>query len=332
MRGGIPGRFFMVGLAALITGPAGCAFAKSRGLKDIESVPPSCRDSTYGAGDWVRRIQVGGRERSYIVHVPPGYVPGRAMPAVLFFHGGGGTATRARNFQGWDDLANRRGFITVYPDGTGKFGRMLHTWNAGSCCGWAMDHRIDDVGFVRAMLDDLGRLFCIDARRVYASGFSNGALMCYRLGCELSDRIAAIGPVSGTLGVDACRLSRPVSVIHFHGTKDTYEPYIGGEGRAFPGSRRKHTYRSVSDTVTTWKRLIGAPPRPTSTSTRGAATCDVYGGGPGGSEVVLWTLKGGGHTWPGGGRMPGQWTLGQINKDVSATELIWDFFERHPMR
>jgi len=331
-------RMLLLGLGLLVlattfSGLAGCAYAKEAALKDIKTVPESCKQSTYGPGDWLRTTNHGGRERRYIVHVPPGYSSARPVPVVLFFHGGGSSALGSRGWLGFDQLSDRRGFIVVYPYGTGFLKRRLLTFNAGSCCSYAMKNKVDDVGFTARILDELSRSFCIDPRRVYATGYSNGAMMSYRLGCELSDRIAAIGPVSGSLGFIDCRPSRPVSVIHFHGTDDSYEPYRGGTGdKTFPGKREKTVFRSVDDSLTTWARLIGASPQPVMRRKAGAATEFVYGGGRGGSEVVLWRIEGGGHTWPGAKSMPVSFMLGNINRDISATELMWQFFEKHPLK
>lgn len=320
-----------LGLAFLLAG--GCAFAKEAAMKDIDKIPASCQTSPYGPGDWFRKTEFQNRTRRYIVHVPAGYNRARRYPLVFMFHGGGGTAMGTRGFPGWDQLADREGFLVVYPDGTGFLPRKLHTFNAGSCCGYAMKKKVDDVGFTSAMIDEMERTFCVDPARVYATGFSNGAMMSYRLGCELSNRIAAIGPVSGTLGIDSCHPSRPVSLMHIHGTADPYEPYVGGKGeKSFPGLRHKTTFRSVADTIAIWTRLIGASKMPTAHARRGDATMEEFAGGRDGSEVVLWTIRGGGHTWPGAKSMPGGWWLGKANQDVSATQLLWDFFKKHPMK
>lgn len=320
----------LASMLVMVLAFSGCTAVRAAAMKDIDSVPASCRESPYGPGDWLRRMKKDGRTRRYVVHVPPGYDKTRPVPVVLFFHGGGGDAINTRKFAGWDSLADREGFIVVYPDGTGVMKQRGHSFNAGSCCGYAKDRNVDDVGFTAALLDEMERLFCVDRSRVYATGFSNGALMSYRLACELSDRIAAIGPVSGTVGVDHCRPARPVSVIHFHGTADPYEPYKGGRGKPFPGKRKANTFRSVDENTGIWRRILGAPPEPVSKSDKGAAS-GVTWRGRDGSEVTLWTLRGAGHTWPGGGKIAWEWLLGTTNKDVSATQLMWEFFKKHPM-
>ena len=164
-------------------------------------------------------------------------------------------------FCGLNEKADQEGFIAVYPNGTGRLEPML-TWNGGNCCGYAQWNNVDDVGFTRALLDDLAKVVNVDAKRVFATGISNGGIMCYRLASELSDRIAAIAPVSGTMGTLTCNPKRPVSVIHFHGTEDRFSalwwwhrrsqpcqndiPFRGlfhpglGEGRWLPRATCRH--------------------------------------------------------------------------------------------
>ncbi len=286
-----------------------------------------------GPGNYDRTINFGGMERSYVVHVPGSYTASRATPVILNFHGGGGNPNSERTISMMDQASERYGFIVVYPQGTGAKGRLInphgYTWNAGTCCGWAMENGIDDVGFTNAMLDALEQQFSIDKRRVFATGISNGAMMCYRLACELSNRIAAIAPISGTMGVTSCNPVRPVSVIHFHGTADMFAPYAGGRGpRSLPGE----SFQSVDQTIAFWLKRdkISGPPR---TVARGQAIGSYYGPGAEGTEVALWTIQGGGHTWPGGRfGILGKRFLGELTQDISANDLMWEFFQRHPLK
>ena len=188
-----------------------------------------------GPGDHTRTLQVDGRSRNYIVHVPPKYDPKQPTPVVLVFHGGGSNAEQTVRFTGLNDKADKEVFIAVYPNGTGRFERML-TWNGGNCCGYAMQNNVDDVAFTRSLLDDLATVANVDSKRVFATGISNGGIMCYRLASELSDRIAAIAPVAGTMGTETCNPKRPVSVMHFHGTDDTFLPFKGGKGKGVSGT------------------------------------------------------------------------------------------------
>jgi polyhydroxybutyrate depolymerase len=284
-------------------------------------------------GDHDFSIRIGGLERYYSVHVPPSYDPNRLTPVILNFHGGGGNPKSQRTITTMDQASDRFGFLAVYPQGTGAKFKLInpqgYTWNAGTCCGWAMKNGIDDVGYVRAMLDDLAGQFNIDKKRVYATGISNGAMMCYRLACELSDRIAAIAPVAGPIGVTGCKPSRPVSVMHFHGIADQFAPFAGGKGpRSLPGE----FFESVEKTIGFWLKQdnINGQPR---IVRRGKATGSYYGPGADGSEVVLWAIAEGGHTWPGGKfGFLGKRILGELNTDISANDLMWEFFQRHSLQ
>jgi polyhydroxybutyrate depolymerase len=304
---------------------------------------PTKQAYPLGPGDYERTIKVGGMDRYYLVHVPPRYNKSQPTPVVLNFHGGGGNPKAQRKSSQMDLTSDRAGFIAVYPQGTqstaspkrflrkrSRLKRKGFTWNAGTCCGWAQSNNIDDVGFTASLLDDLARQFNIDPKRVYATGYSNGAIMCYRLACELPDRIAAIAPVSGPMEMPNCNPSRPVSIIHFHGTKDQFAPFAGGKGRrSLPGQN----FTSVEKTISRWLKVLKIMQKQSKIMKRGKAIGISYGPGKDGSEIVLWKLEGGGHTWPGGKfGILGKRVLGEMNTDISATELMWKFFQRHPMK
>jgi polyhydroxybutyrate depolymerase len=277
-----------------------------------------------------RSLAAGGRKRTYHVHVPPGYGRHGPAPVVLALHGATMNGPLMAWFSGLDDKANEAGFLAVYPDGTGS--RWSYFWNAGDCCGPAVRGGADDVGFLDALLDDLAGAYAVDPRRVFATGMSNGAMMAYRLASELSDRIAAIAPVAGTMATEGCRPRRPVPVLHFHRTEDEYVPFAAGKGsKSISGVR----HRSVEQSVRAWVRAGGCREEPATEVLPDRAgdgttvTVRTYGGGGGGAEVVLVAVGGGGHTWPG--RQPGTRVLGRSTRNVSANDLMWEFFERHPM-
>lgn len=283
-----------------------------------------------GPGDHHRTVEVGQLKRKYHVHIPPSYDGSKPMPVVLAFHGGGSNAGQMVLFSGLSEKADAAGFIVVYPSGSGRFERVA-TWNGGNCCGYAMNNKIDDVAFVRALLDDLTQVMNVDAKRVYATGISNGGILSYLLASELSDRIAAIAPVGGPMGTADCKPTRPVSVIHFHGTDDNFAPYNGGHGkRSVSGTQ----FYSVDHSIKAWVQANGCPdtPRveklPDKASDGMTVTRKTYGPGKDGAEVVLITIHGGGHTWPG--RESRARFLGPSTKDISANDLMWEFFLRHP--
>lgn len=284
-----------------------------------------------GPGDHTRSLTVGGLKRTYLVHVPPKYDPKKPTPVVLIFHGGGGNAEQMARHCGLNEKSDEAGFIAVYPSGTGRLEKVL-TFNGGNCCGYAMNQKIDDVEFTRKLLDDLAKSVNIDPKRVYATGMSNGAIMAYRLASELSDRIAAIAPVAGPMGTETCSPKRPVPVIHFHGTADENAPIKGGKGKGVSGT----DFYSVEHSITAWIKANGCEEKPVVTKlpdkTDDGMTVQkkVFGNGKNGAEVVLIEIEGGSHTWPG--REPTLRILGKSTQDISANDLMWEFFEKHPMK
>ncbi len=273
-------------------------------------------------GNHTRAVDLDGKTRSYQVHVPPGFDGKTAVPLVLALHGFAMSPALMPGFTGLNETADREGFLVVYPGGTGFPVR----WNSGGFRGQSGD----DVGYIRAVLDDLSQAATVDSRRVYATGMSNGAMMCYRLAAELSDRIAAIAPVAGTMATPDARPGRPVPVIHFHGTEDTLVGYEGPGLKAPEGM----SFRSVEQSVRTWVALNGCPEMAittvlpdTNAKDECTVECAVYGPGKDGAEVVLYTVRGGGHTWPG--RKAAKF-LGASTRDIDATTLMWEFFQRHP--
>lgn len=287
-------------------------------------------------GDIRRSLRVDGLERSYLIHVPPQYDAATPTSVVLAFHGGLTNGEQMARFCGLSDKADEAGFVCVYPNGTGRLSAAL-TWNGGNCCGYAKQNQTDDVAFVRALLRDLSQVATIDRKRVFATGMSNGAIFSYRLASEMSDQIAAIAPVAGAMGSETCNPTRPVSIIHFHGTDDDFCPFEGGRGRkSVSGS----DFYSVEHTIQAWIKADGCPPEPSVNRLEagGGRLQDeedrvirkTYGPGRDGSEVVLYLIEGGGHTWPG--RHPRLFFLGKSTRLISANDLMWDFFQRHPMR
>ena len=275
-------------------------------------------------------LRYDGRDRSYLVTIPPQARKGRPLPVVLNFHGGGSDAGGERHYTRMDDLAGRQGFVAVYPNGAGTFSHFL-TWNAGTCCGYAQEHNVDDVGFALAVLDDLARRLEIDSRRVYATGISNGGMMAYRLAVEASRRIAAIAPVAGGMVVTSFRPTRPVPVMHFHSVDDPRAPFEGG-----PGFNPGIVHPNIESVIARWARFDGCDPMPRAAARRrGAgqtATELRYGGCRGATDVVLWKLTGAGHVWPGGrDTVLTRARLGPGTALVDANAQMWRFFMGHPL-
>lgn len=278
-----------------------------------------------GTYDWTVRHE--GRIRGYRVHVPPGYDATRPTPAVLAFHGFGSSEVKMEALTGLSSLADAEGFVAVYPRALSP--REItdaatqdspRSWNAGGCCFPARD-AVDDVGFVDALLADLDTRVCVDTRRTFAMGFSNGGYFTYRLACERASRFAAVAPVSGPEGVRSCTPSRPVPVLHFHGTDDDLIYYAGGANLGRYGDR----YPGAEETVRRWAKRNKCGDTAVQTYQRGDSTCTAFTGcTPESATVSLCTVQGGRHAWPG---YP-TFNNGTLNLD--ATREAWRFFKERP--
>lgn len=293
----------------------------------------------------------GSGGRSAIVFVPSG-AKGK-LPVVLNFHGGGATARGQIVTSGMNEPAERLGFVVAYPEGTGV-GSIGRTWNAGDCCGPAMKRGVDDVSFARALVREVSKRVRIDDRRIYAAGLSNGAQMAYRLACEASDLFAAVAGVASVGVLPNCRPSRPVPILHIHGTADPTALYEGGTcGGAYAeltarllGRRsisRSGLWRCepVEDFVKGWAERSGCTGKTRTFRSKGAAKCVTTTRCAAGSEVAFCTVEGGGHTWPGGTFGPLceressracatlKSVLGPLSEDLLASEAILEFFGRH---
>ena len=281
---------------------------------DAPATAVTCEGKSAQPLDAVWTLEHAGMTRSIRVHVPASYDPTRATPVVLDFHGYTMSAQTQEDMTRLPEKSDAEGFISVTPDGTGS----PRGWNAGACCGTPASSGLDDVGFVDALLDQLEARLCVDTRRVFSTGFSNGGFLSHRLACEMSDRIAAIAPVAGMIGVASCNPTRPVPVMHFHGTSDNIVPYNGGGFTSYP---------SAPETDAGWAMRNGCDTATTESFANGDSRCVTHTGCDGGSEVTLCTITGGGHTWPGGAYFPG----GHITMDLSATDAMWTFFVAHPL-
>lgn len=269
-----------------------------------------------GPGDRSGTLEIGSRMRTYFVHVPPRYDSRKPLPVVFVLHGASQSPESAERMSGMSMEADKENFLAVYPSGTGRFSRVP-TWNSGACCAYAMEHNVDDVAFLRALIKKLENDYAVDPKRIYFTGISNGGMMSYRVACEMSDEVAAVAPVEGAQDL-ACHPSNAVSVAVFHGTADHLVPFNGGSTPFQLGSKRSDT--PVADAVAFWVKRDGCSPEPKHEETK-VLHINVYSGCRDGSGVTLYAIQGGHHAWPGT-RLSGN--------DVPATGLIWKFFEEHP--
>jgi polyhydroxybutyrate depolymerase len=282
-----------------------------------------------GAGDHKRTITVDELKRTHLVHVPPKYDAKKPIPVVLALHGAMMDGKLMEYFSGLNDTADRHHFIVVYPNGTSPVPGLFQTWNAGKFPGELNKAKADDVKYLGKVLDDVESAFTVDKKRVYAAGLSNGAMMSYRLAAEMSDRIAAIMPVAGTMAVEKYEPKQPVSVLHIHGTKDALVPYEGPNKKGTPNFLK---FRSVDDTVAACVKANGCSDKKIESEVDMKAdkmkvTRRTYNNGKNGSEVVLYILDDGGHVWPGSTLNP--IVLGKTTDNINANELMWEFFKKH---
>ena len=277
------------------------------------------------ARDTVERSLVhGGRTRTYLVHDVARTTP---APAVIALHGGGGNADNAVTMTAFDRLAERDGFIAVYPNGTARRDRrILLTWNAGHCCAAAMEQRVDDVGFIGALIETLVASGRADPSRIYVTGMSNGGMMAHRLGRELSTKIAAIAPVVGAVFGDEPPPLAPMPAFIVVGADDTVVPGAGGslQLRGLLGNRAAAD-RDVAPAAAQadyWARHNGCVD-PERTTTPASSTVS-YTRCASGAPVIFHTVTGNGHAWPGG--RAGRRGAAEPTRSFDASEAMWTFF------
>jgi polyhydroxybutyrate depolymerase len=278
------------------------------------------------------RLAFEGRDRSYLIHVPASYDANNAAPLVVALHGADMAPALMPLMTNFNALSNKEGFIVVYPKGLGN------RWNSGlNVKGFpGYDYPVDDVGFVSKVIDDVERAYRIDPRRVYVTGVSNGGMLTHMVACGLPDRIAAGAPVIGTLtegAVAKCPAGRPIPILMVFGMSD---PVVKWEGGALLKDNQARSL-SVNATVDFWVRRNGCDPKPETVwlPHRGLTHMtrvrhDIYKGKSPDSDVVLYAVEGGGHTWPGGPLFQLQCKLGRVNHDLKASKVIWQFFKEHP--
>jgi polyhydroxybutyrate depolymerase len=288
------------------------------------------------AGDYGRWLRFDNRRRFYELHIPPQYRRGKKLPVLMVLHGGGGNPSIARFGSRMNEVSDKHGFIVLYPAGTGSDEIDRHLfWNSGPKRKDEELRDVNDVAFIAFVLDDLEKYFDVDKKRIYSTGLSNGAQMSFRLAAELSNRIAAAAPVSGdrTIGMFFSAPPRPVPVIYFHGTKDTYLGFEGGDtpsGSAFVNVVRP----SVTETMVGWVKQAGGNPTHFENKRIGKALRYHYPPkDKKGVEVDYWVIEEGGHTWPGGRATKVETILGvgAINTDISASEVMWEFLKRQSL-
>lgn len=261
-----------------------------------------------------------GLTRDYVLYVPPSHDPARPSPLVISLHGGVLWGAAQREISQWDRVADREGFIVVYPSGLSGDGPRHWEATPGG-------EESRDVAFIGDLIDSLGRTYNIDPERIYVNGLSNGGGMSFVLSCRMSDRIAAVGLVASAqlLPWSACGDDRPVPMINFHGTADL-APYDGGKSWVAP-----QTMPSMPVWTANWARRNRCAMTPTESRVAVDVTRIAYDDCASGAPAILYRIEGGGHTWPGGGPAP-EWFVGRTTHTIDASSVMWQFFKAHPLR
>jgi len=284
------------------------------------------------------------RIRTYLIHIPPSYDGETAVPLVILLHSYGNNGRLFSIRSEMNIKADEEGFIVVYPNGATLRDKG---WNAGFCCGPAMRQNVDDLGFIKSVIEKTKKRYNIDTNRIYVAGFSNGGMMTYRFASEFSEEIAAIAVAGGQIGGNISDFrglwvipepSEPLPVIIFHGTNDTVVPYGGGRRPCDNPFERPFLpiYLSINESVSFWVEHNKCDPDPEiNIIADGHVVTRTYKNGTNGSEVILYTVLDGGHWWFGGAWLRSTLFEKRGNdpfKYISATDIIWEFFEQHPKK
>ncbi len=270
-------------------------------------MPAAAVLANLGAGNHDLFVEVSGEKRAYILHLPPLPDDTSTIPLVINFHGKKDNAKSFQEAVKMDMIADQMGYAVVYPNGTGRWSNKKLTWNAGQCCGPAVSKKTDDVGFVRQLIRDIEQYIALDRERIYATGFSNGGMMAYRLAVEASDLIAAAAPVAGSMAVAEFTPELPVPIMQMHSIDDPQILYKGDSKATFPFG--KEQYNGVADDIEQWagfnqckedykvaRSIVGG----LGTDYAGQkANLIIYSDCEQGAEVSLWQLQGITHEWPG---------------------------------
>lgn len=275
--------------------------------------------STLHAQRLHRTLLVDGERRRYLMYVPAGYDTNKAVPLVISIHGFAGWPGNQEQISGWDKLADRYGFIVIYPQGTS----FPLRWRANGT-----EDSYKDIDFIQAILDSVENGYNIDPARIYVDGHSNGGGMSFLLTCTLADRFAAAGGVAGAYLYpwNKCQNTRPVPFIAFHGTADPVVPYTGGPSHEFD-----LPFKDVRTWVGEYAAHNGCTGNPETSEISPVVTRTLYSNCGAGMEVALYSIEGSGHGWPGHGADLPAFIVGPTNNSIDATEIMWQFFNDHPL-
>lgn len=288
-----------------LPGDAGSEGAEDSGPEPDASEPLTCdKAGSLSPGDVMMTLTHAGADRRFLVHVPASYTGDTLVPLVLDIHGLNGTPEYQKSTSGWLEKSDEKGFLVVYPGG------LENSWNGGLCCGPSAMSKVDDEGFLRAVVEKLKSEACVNPKRVYATGLSNGGAMSHLLACRASDVFAAVAPISMSNSATPCEPTRAVSVTMFRATADTLVAYNGG------------TYASAEADLDAWKARNECKGEASTPN----AQCKSYTQCKGGSDVTLCTIATSLDDAPWGGHL--LYTQA-VREGVKVPDFVWPVFERH---
>jgi polyhydroxybutyrate depolymerase len=318
-------------LLAVLPLAASCSGSSSTAAAPSTSVPPAtmapttvsraggaaadgCRQP-HAAGQSAQAFDFQGQSRTYQLYVPRRYDGAQPVPVVFEFHGYGSNAVQQVFYGDFRPLAERDGFLIVAPDGQGKDQHFNLTGEAGLQ---------DDVAMVGALLDHIEATFCVDARRVYATGMSDGGAMTSVLACRTANRFAAFAAVAVVVYDPTCTTAHPVAIAAFSGTADPIVPFNGGPVQCCGGT----VIGAAPDAMARWAQHDGCSATFTEDRLASEVRRRSWSGCQAKAAVVFYIIDGGGHTWPGAVPFT---PLGLTTQQIKASETIWDFFTDHPL-
>lgn len=271
-------------------------------------------------------MTVDGRNRYYLLNLPPNYNESSDISLLIALHGGGGKATQMESDYLLTEKANKEKFAIVYPEGVQSDGILgARTWNAGTCCDYAVEQNIDDVKYISLLIDELLKKYPkLNPKKVYATGMSNGAMMSYRLACELSNKIAAIAPVAGALVmIKPCVPSRAVPILHIHSKLDEKVPYNGGR------STFGFLIPPIENGINTWVKNNSCDVSAKTVSTFSSYTLTKWANCSSNSSIEIYLTNDGGHSWPGG--LHSRAAADVPSTAINANDVIWAFFQKYQL-
>lgn len=286
-----------------------------------------------------RVVETDQGNREFILYVPESYDPSTPVPVVIMLHGFGGTGLSAAKETGWSAKAERESFMVIYPEASRpdplkpqNFRKNPQAWNDGSGRFHAAEKKMDDVRFIAKILDQVLLEFRVDSDRIFVTGFSNGASMAFRLGAELSQRIAVAAPVSGTCWIDHPEPRRAISICYITGLADPLNPIDGGFPKLAIGGKEQGGVAKppVQSFIDRWVKSLGCQEETQFDDTTSGVRKRVYGSGRASSEVMFITVEGLGHHWPGGVSQVPNFLVGKASDKLKATDVLWEFFKSHP--